>query len=229
MSCQKGKDSPTTREPRYGPVSGLAGGLLACPKLPSLLPLHPRSSSRRRGPASPRPTGAGGAHAAQCHRSRRSTSNLPSPCPARALGQRTPAHPRTPAGASPPLPQPPGRPGRRAESAVPTAQGGDRAGEQSCSRRLSEQPAPHTLLPFAASKQLAGTLRAAPPSPRRGSAPPRAPAPPPPTWSVSLSTAILPLLGAHTHTGPRPADVKPGAGEAEGTARGKKKKSGSRI
>lgn len=40
---------------------------------------------------------------------------------------------------------------------------------------------------------------------------------------MSLSTAILPLLRAHTHTGPRSADVTPGAGEAEGIARGREK------
>lgn len=40
---------------------------------------------------------------------------------------------------------------------------------------------------------------------------------------MSLSTAILPLLRAHTHTGPGSADVTPGAGEAEGIARGREK------
>ena len=40
---------------------------------------------------------------------------------------------------------------------------------------------------------------------------------------MSLSTAILPLLRAHTHTGPRSADVTPGAGEAEGIAKGREK------
>lgn len=40
---------------------------------------------------------------------------------------------------------------------------------------------------------------------------------------MSLSTAILPLLRAHTHTGPPSADVTPGAGEAEGIARGRVK------
>lgn len=191
----------------------------------SSLPLHPPFSSRRRGRASPGPAKAVGAQAAQHAWSRRSTSSLPSPCPARARGQHAPAHTRTPAprlrlAAAGPFPN------RSAQLRRPRAETAQ--GRRAAAAGIRSGGRPHTLLPFAASKQLAGALRAAPPSPRRGSAPPRArqsrpPAPPPPTWSVSLSTAILLLLRAHTHTGPESADVTPGAGEAEGIASGREK------
>lgn len=187
-----------------------------------LLPLHPPSSSRRRAPASLPPARAGGAQAAQ---RRRSTSSLPSPCPARARGQRTPARQLEPRR---PFPSPRGAPAAEPSAQFRRPRAGTEPGRRAAAAGFRSSRRPHTLLPFAASKQLAGALRAAPPSPCPGSAPPcarasRPPAPPPPTWSVSLSTAILPLLGAHTHTGPRSADVTPGAGEAEGIAKGREK------
>nr|XP_053774877.1 translation initiation factor IF-2-like [Desmodus rotundus] len=92
MSCQTDRQA-TTQELRSGPVSGWAWG-----RVPgSFLPSHPTSSSSRRRPASPRPARFGRAHAAQLARSQRSTSSLPSPCPARAGGQHAPAHIHTPA------------------------------------------------------------------------------------------------------------------------------------
>lgn len=132
VSCQKDKDSPTTREPRSGPVSSLAGKKVpGCDPSPSpstfLLPAARTSLS----PARP------GWRSPSCAAPE---EHLEPPLPLPSPGPWT-THPRTPARAPAPLPQPPGRPSRRAERAVPTAQGGDRAGEKGCSRRLSEQPA----------------------------------------------------------------------------------------
>lgn len=146
-------------------------------------------------------------------------AHLKPPLPLPSPGPRT-THPRAPPSSVPKAPL--------AEPAVPNAPRRAAPGRRASAAGFQRSRRPHTLLPFAASKQLAGALRAAPPSPRRGSAPPRAsrppaPAPPPPTWSVSLSTAILLLLRAHTHTGSRSTDVTPGAGEAEGIARGREK------
>ena len=162
-------------------------------------------------------TGAGGAP--------RASPPPAQPGPADNALPRTPARQREPRR---PFPSPRGAPAAEPSAQFRRPRAGTEPGRRAAAAGFRSSRRPQTLLLFAASKQLAGTLRAAPPSPRRGSAPPRArasraPAPPPPTWSMSLSTAILPLLGAHTHTGPRSADVTPGAGEAEGTARGKEK------
>lgn len=110
------------------------------------------------------------AHAAQHARSPRSTSSLPSPGPARPADN---THPRT-AGAQrpgcawrPPAPSP-----ARARSSDGPGRG-QRRGRKAAAAGFRSSRRPPTLLPFAASKQLAGAHSAAPPSPRRA---PRRPA-----------------------------------------------------
>lgn len=131
MSCQEGKDSPTTREPRYGPVSGLAEGSLGLSQaaIPSpspstvLLPAARTSlPSAHRGWRSPR-----------CAAPQEPEEHLEPPLPLPSPGPRT-THSRAPphASGSPAAPSPaPGapRPPSRARSSDGPGRGPSRGAE----------------------------------------------------------------------------------------------------
>lgn len=207
MSCQVDKDSSTTQEPRSGPVSAWLGegspvAILSPSPSTVLLPAARTSLPRRPGLAEPPLRCPGGG------------AGAPRASPPPAQPGRADSPPARTAGPCPGT--------RRARAARRSdGPGRSRRGAGEPQRRLAEQRAAAHTPPGAESKQPAGALGAAPP-PLRGPAS-RPPAPPPPTWSVSLSTAILQLARARTHAGPRCADVTPGAGRAEGLARGRER------
>lgn len=122
MSCQTNKGSGPHKSLRLGRSPACLGegsqAAIFYPS-PSTAPLPAARTSRSSAGTGWR------AHAAQHAKSRRSTSSLPSPCPARpADNAHTRAQPGRRARAAPGARQPLAQP----EPAVPTAQGGDSAG-----------------------------------------------------------------------------------------------------